>query len=146
MKTCRECLLLLPSSEYQKNKNIKSGLHSYCKKCSHAKALKRRRTEKTFITNMYCKQRIRSREQHKKPIEYTQKELTVFLSTHDFSSMFKDWVASNYLEALTPSIDRLDDYKGYSLSNIQLITWDENRKKAGRDKEKWSQQEELSQC
>jgi hypothetical protein len=28
---------------------------------------------------------------------------------------------------LKPSVDRLDDYKGYSFSNIRLVTWQDNR-------------------
>lgn len=39
-----------------------------------------------------------------------------------FHRMYKDWVNSNYSMRLTPSIDRIDNTKGYSIENIQWVT------------------------
>ena len=36
-------------------------------------------------------------------------------------------------DSLVPSIDRLDDFKGYSFSNIRLTTWKENREHQYKD-------------
>lgn len=44
----------------------------------------------------------------------------------NFKALWDSWVASDYKKNLIPSIDRLDDYRGYHLDNIRLVTWDEN--------------------
>ena len=51
-------------------------------------------------------------------------------------TLWSTWIESKYNTKLRPSVDRLDDSKGYSLDNIQLMTWDENRSKGGRLKTK----------
>jgi hypothetical protein len=35
---------------------------------------------------------------------------------------------------LRPSVDRIDDYVGYTLTNIQLMTWQENNTKSHSDR------------
>ena len=39
-----------------------------------------------------------------------------------------------YKKNLRPSIDRLDDYKTYTLNNIRITTWEENNKKGRFDR------------
>lgn len=46
--------------------------------------------------------------------------------------LFEEWEKANYIKDLAPSIDRLDDYKPYTLANIQLTTWKVNNQK-GRE-------------
>ena len=48
--------------------------------------------------------------------------------------LWNNWIESNYDKMTKPSVDRLDDYKGYSLDNIQLMTWEENKAKGSRDR------------
>jgi len=48
------------------------------------------------------------------------------LSDSAFDKLYKDWVHSNYDMKLSPSIDRLDTEKGYTLGNIRWITHSEN--------------------
>lgn len=43
-----------------------------------------------------------------------------------FNTLFKVWEASGYDTKLTPSINRIDSNKGYTLDNIEWITHSEN--------------------
>lgn len=44
----------------------------------------------------------------------------------NFWPLYKAWVQASYDQRLTPSVDRLDVYKGYTLDNIRWITHSEN--------------------
>jgi len=56
------------------------------------------------------------------------------LSNSEFHLLHKDWVDSDYEKWLVPSIDRKDDYKSYSLDNIQITTFFENNSRAHYDR------------
>lgn len=43
-----------------------------------------------------------------------------------FTNIILNWVDSNFNTYLAPSVDRIDEKKGYNLDNIRLITWVEN--------------------
>ena len=47
----------------------------------------------------------------------------------EFTTLFKNWTLNNYNSDDVPSIDRLDDSKGYSFDNMRIVTWRENREK-----------------
>ena len=47
--------------------------------------------------------------------------------------LYNEWVTSGYDKYAKPSLDRIDDYKGYSFDNIQLMTWGENDTKGSLD-------------
>lgn len=62
-----------------------------------------------------------------KPPEYSQKELIDWvLKQPNFELLYTNWKISNYKQDFAVSIDRLDDSKGYSFDNIQLVTFREN--------------------
>ena len=52
-----------------------------------------------------------------------------------FVKLFKDYVDCKYDTDLVPSIDRLDNTKGYSFENMQVITWKNNKEKDWQSKE-----------
>lgn len=47
--------------------------------------------------------------------------------------LYTEWVASGNVTELKPSVDRLDDYRGYSFDNIRLVTWKDNRQHQAED-------------
>lgn len=93
---------------------------------------KYRRSIKGLVSNLYGHQRANTRN-HGQPI-YTKEEFRDWiLSQPHFNSMYNDWVDSDYSSRLTPSVDRIEEDKGYTLNNIQLMTWESNdRKEDGR--------------
>ncbi len=63
----------------------------------------------------------------------TKKEFITWASYNkDFHSLFKQWELSGYERTLSPSIDRIDDNKGYTVCNMQFITQGENSAKSNR--------------
>jgi len=55
---------------------------------------------------------------------------------HIFNTLFKNWELSNYNQKLTPSIDRINSDKGYTIDNIRWLTNSENSKFGAMNK--WS--------
>lgn len=50
-------------------------------------------------------------------------------SQKNFIKLYNSWARNNYPRKLSPSIDRIDNSKGYILGNLQWITQQENSKK-----------------
>ena len=53
------------------------------------------------------------------------------LSNNNFNLLFKEWENSEYERRLTPSIDRINTDLGYSIDNVQWITFSENCRRGG---------------
>ena len=102
-----------------------------CKEC--AKKGEWKHTPEGLINRIYLLQKRSSvRRGHGEP-EYTCKELIDWsLSRSNFDELYTRWFDAGRPTDLVPSIDRLDDSKGYSFDNIQLITWKENNDKQNR--------------
>jgi hypothetical protein len=56
------------------------------------------------------------------------------LLNFDFNYLFTKWEESGYKRILTPSIDRIDSSKGYTLDNMQWITFSENCKRGANSR------------
>jgi hypothetical protein len=84
---------------------------------------------------IYSHQKQRSVKRGHEAPAYSLDELrNRLLSDPLYTSIHKEWVESGYQKDLTPSIDRIDDYKGYSFDNIRIVTWKENNKRYQRDR------------
>jgi len=133
-KRCSQCKEFKLLSEFYKNSTTKDGLQNYCNKCHYESNGKYYRTKKGIISKMYDNQ-IRSSKNrcHPKP-KYSRQELIKWtLNESLFHKLYDNWVKSNYDKYKKPSIDRKNDYKGYSFENIQLMTWKENEDKNHND-------------
>lgn len=91
-----------------------------------------------FLRKLYARMKARTRGKHtKNPEIYLGLELLPiddFLNwsqnNTDFINLFDQWKQKNYDIRFTPSVDRIDDNKGYSLDNIQWLTHKDNSIKA----------------
>jgi len=54
------------------------------------------------------------------------------MSNPGFNNLYEAWVLSGYDKKLSPSIDRKDSNKGYTLENLQWLTHSENSGKTSR--------------
>jgi hypothetical protein len=133
MKTCSKCNQLLPLTAFAIQSTGKQGHRADCKNC-----VKRFiRSKEGLIKAIYVSQKRRSNLRGYKAPTYTEQELLNWvLQQTQFHTLYNVWVNSGYLSDNKPSIDRINDYKGYCLSNIQLTTWKENNLKGKVDKVK----------
>lgn len=143
---CRVCKEYKPISDfYDCNK-------SRCKQCVKVKAdinrnnaspeqierrklqLKRYRQDKKRELSEWYKQiyrAMRGRNQRKfnADLPFSLDEFIDWVNKNYggiIEDMFQNYVDSGCDKYLKPSIDHIDDYKGYSFDNMQLMTWKEN--------------------
>jgi hypothetical protein len=130
MKKCTDCKKSNNFKEFYKSNNTKDGFRGICKKCWKDRSYKYNITKNGLINNMYSRQKYNSKNRDHKPPNYTKIEFTKWLLGLDkFQQLYEKWINSGYKTELIPSIDRIDDYKGYSFENIQIMTWKENYNK-----------------
>ena len=135
MKQCTKCLKAKPLLGFYNNKNHKDGLTYYCKSCFSEQYKKYRRTKEGVITQAYSSQEHASTRRGDPPPTYTKQELKEWcFSQKKFHELYDNWVKSGYKKTLKPSCDRTDDYRGYSLDRLQIITWGENNAKGYLDR------------
>ena len=92
------------------------------------------KTMKGIITKIYAHQKENSIKRGHKPPTYSKREFSEWMFCNPlFHTLYARWLDSNYKKDLIPSVDRKDNKKGYSFSNIELMTWKENSKKADVD-------------
>jgi hypothetical protein len=143
-KICLKCKVEKPVSEFYSCKSRLDGLQSYCKVCSNDRKREYYRTLNGLVHRIYEHQKISSKKRGHRPPAYNFKALyDWFTNQPNYKELYNNWKNSNYDKDLRPSVDRLDDNKGYSLDNIRLITWYENRKKEQEKKKKQVNQYDL---
>jgi hypothetical protein len=128
----------------------------YCKLCFNKKQRERRKENNNKITLKYEKTKqgflmrlyrnMLSRitgVQKKKHHLYQNKSLLEKIDFYnwainniDFHILFQNWENNNYDRKLTPSVDRIDSDKGYSLDNIEWVTHSENSRRGAISKKR----------
>ena len=134
MVLCKNCEELQDDSNYYVFK--KSGRYRQpCKECYKKEITDYHRSWEGLATKIYSTQRGNSRKRKHEAPNYTLKELRLWLKGNkELKKMHNDWIKSGFDRWLTPSLDRKDDYKPYTLDNIQLMTWKENSDKGLRER------------
>ncbi len=135
-KHCTKCGELKPLSKfYQSKRNGKKGVHAQCKLCFSSQIKDYKKTKEGLITKIYSSQRSNSRFRGHNPPEYSSNELKEFLlDLKKFHLLYDKWVISGFNKMKIPSVDRINDSIGYSLSNIQLMTWEQNKNKGDKNR------------
>ena len=94
-----------------------------------------RKTKKGILQRIYSNQRRNSRARNYQYPNYTLDELREWcFNQKKFHVLHNIWRKSEYNRWFAPSCDRIDDYKPYTLDNLQLMTWKENADKGHVDR------------
>lgn len=134
MKTCIDCNTCKPFTDFVPKASCKDGYEPRCRKCRSIKYNKS--TPELLCKKIYNTQLINSTGRgHAAPV-YTLAELTQWMvSQPQFAELYAAWEAAGYPKNKAPSVDRLDDNSGYTLDNIQLLTWEANLLKGAAAKQ-----------
>jgi len=160
-KQCFCCKLVKPAEDFPKNHQLIGGLHTWCKLCSNTKnkekeyyktsqkvRKERRATDPIFAENL----RKNSRENRRKNITTSllsaarrraqQNNLEFNLTKEDIvipdicPILLKPLVCGDKNDySFSPSVDRIDNNKGYTKDNIQIISTKANKMKNNATKE-----------
>jgi hypothetical protein len=128
MKNCKDCKI-------DKDPVLFYGLQNECKECTKKRVKKNSSkvgsgydfSEKGVLRVIYKTQKRHNKIRGHGEMPYTKEQLKLWMYENNFLSLFDSWVKSGWSTEVKPSVDRIDDFKGYSLDNIRLITWRGNR-------------------
>ena len=132
---CTVCEETKDVSMFMLRSNSKIKRRSMCTECAMEKNTEKNRTSSGVVEVIYNSQKINSKNRGHVNPDYSLEDLKIWLFSQKlFHTLYLKWVDSGYEKDLKPSVDRLDDYKPYTMDNIQLVTWRENYRKAHKDK------------
>jgi len=134
-KKCTQCKQIKNLSEYSKNKSKKDGLRIYCKTCAYIRHRDFTRTKRGLVGRIYSSQKSSSLKRGHASPTYSHEEIREWLYSQPlFHKLYDNWKRLDYQKMYKPSVDRIDDYIGYTIANIQLMTWGENSAKGHKDR------------
>ena len=132
--TCSACKLWKPEQDFSKSKKLNLGIDYRCKACKKVLKDAWGKTKEGCINTIYHSQKNSSKSRNMEQPNYTLQEFSEWcLSQDKFHKLFTEWEKSKYNRYLKPSGNRLDDFKPYTLSNLEIMTWGENEAKARLD-------------
>jgi len=134
MKLCTKCKKVKALRYFCKDNASKDGKFYWCKECSYSHQQKAGRTKRGLVYSIYYGQTGSSKTRGHNPPRYTKQILYKWVTKQKhFNNLYTQWEKGGYSRWDRPSVDRLDDGKGYSLDNIRLTTWRQNKQKEHED-------------
>ncbi len=144
-KICTKCGLEKDVSMYCKRSDRPLGVRSSCKSCQGIARAEKAKTREGVISTIYHTQVVKSRDRGMVDPGYDKKWLGEWLFAHKlFEPLYLAWIDSGYDRMSKPSVDRIDDYVGYTKDNIQLMTFAGNIDKIAVDTKDGINRKQLS--
>ena len=129
-KYCYKCDETKSHLDFHKNKTEKDGLYSACKVCHKEYNDERKKTKEGLISRIYSSQKTNSKTRNHVMPNYSLTEFMAWvLGQPVFHELYSAWVDSGFSTMLIPSCDRRNDYEPYTLEKLQIMTWQENKRK-----------------
>jgi hypothetical protein len=149
LKTCNKCKQMLPLSYYAKNSKFNDSLERHCKGCDKIKQEAARKRNKKQVLDYSRSYRQRNKES----FDYRLKallnasrqraKLKGLEHTLTFEELKSIYPPDNKCPVFgtelkfgdagfrdnSPSVDKIDPTKGYTLDNVQILSWRANRLK-----------------
>lgn len=126
---CTKCKKDLPLTSFGKRAERAKGTRSACKECLKVQRKTRDRTKEGVLKAIYDRE-MRATERNISVPDYSLMEFTDWAMAQPvFHSLHEAWANAGYPKELKPSADRKDDYVGYTLENLQWMTFRENHLK-----------------
>jgi hypothetical protein len=125
MKTCSKCKEAKELTEFYKNHRTADNYTTRCKTCNIERAVEWNRNNP--VQKMLNEARNRA---HKKGLEYCLEKSDIHIpKTCPLLGIELKWGGTHKDKDNTPSLDRLDNSKGYTPDNIWIISWRANNLK-----------------
>jgi len=138
IKFCPQCKKNKVDSEFNKDKNKKDRLNYECRNCSRIRKNNWNKTIDGLISSMYNSQINSYKTRKTRTIGmsalYSKEEFKTWItSKKEFIKLFNNWKHSGYKTELKPSVDRMNPNIGYEFTNMELMTWEDNKHKGYSD-------------
>ena len=134
IKNCNMCSERKELSMFNVRATSSDGKMSTCRDCDNERKREYYKTIPGLVSRIYSHQKANSKARGYNLPTYTKEQLIVWMNDQDdFNGLWSNWINSGCNKRLTPSVDRKDDYSSYTLDNIQLMTWEENKLKSEKD-------------
>ena len=121
-KKCNECNEIKTVDNFFKGGRDKDGYQPKCKPCWKQYITRIRHSKEGLIGFIYTSQKKASRQRGHLMPSYTKDELYLWVTSQPkYNTLYENYVHSGYNKLYIPSIDRLDNIKGYFLDNIMCF-------------------------
>lgn len=127
MKKCNGCKVTKSIEHFGKLSSKPDKLRSTCKSCRKDNYHSKEGKIKQIYNNQVKNSKLRG---HNLPTYSKQEPIDWCMSQEIFHTLYDNWKRLDYQTWYAPSIDRKDQKLGYTISNIQLMSWIDNNMKS----------------
>ena len=128
-KVCSKCKIEKDLGCFCRDKKRGDGLYPNCKTCVGISVLAYNRSLNGKARGLYnsAVKRCRTANSYiNREVGFSIEWFCEWIMTTNYSKLHKAWTDSGYNRKLSPSLDRVDNDRGYDIDNIQIITFSEN--------------------
>ena len=131
MKICKNCQQRKSLNAFSKHSGFSDGRRSTCKNCYNTE---QKSDPRRFFAKIYATQKATSTKRGHPAPAYTLEQLIQWADMQPhLPALWDAYQSAGHPKKLAPSIDRKNSNLPYTLSNIQLMTWEENDRLGSRD-------------
>lgn len=136
-KECFVCHKIKPLKEFYKQKGMVDGRLNRCKVCCKEYSDRQHKTNSQYYLRMIyngMRWRCKNVDRYKNLDVLSKEDWIIWCNEnmYKFMKLYRQWQNSGYKQAYSPSIDRIDNNKGYLTGNMQWLTLSQNASKSNK--------------